>query len=354
MRAAWLLPLLVACKAPPSIGEVRTVDPARSEVYGAGLLFASTNAAADVHDAALVDGEGRERWRWAGEGEVLRIRRLGDDTVLLALDSTSEQTGTVQSETLDGEVIHQMSAPEVHHDVLELPDGRWAWLEHSNRQAPLDGVTKPVSTDVVMVAKPGGNPAPLFSMFDDYPTDPWWVCSHVKKGARIPGYHQWTHSNSLVLSADGRTLWMLARNLDALVGIDVATGAMVDQVGGRDATVPLDGEASLDHPHMSQLSDDGHFLVFDNRVHSKEPTRAVELAVGDDGAEVVWSYAHPQGNTIGYLGDVRRLPGGNTLIVWSAEGVFTEVTPGGEVVWELVLDDTKHIGRTELWEGKLP
>jgi len=354
---ALALALAFGCRGAPQVGDLQQVDPARSEVYGAGLLFASTNAVADWHGAMVIDGEGRQRWvRDNPPEEVLRVRRAGDDSLLVMLDSSADADGRVQRESLDGEVSDVIIAPEVHHDVLELPDGRWAWLEHVSGDAPLQGdPAAPISTDVVMVAEPGGEPEPLFSLFDDYPVEPWWVCSHMELGIRVRGHHQWTHSNSLALDPTRRDeLLILARNLDAVLAVDWRTGTFLEQLGGRDSDAEVLDGAALGHPHMSQVTDDGHLLVFDNGLHAEGPSRVVELARGPEGLEVVWSVDHPDGGSVGYLGDARRLPGGNTLVVWSADARLTEVTPSGAIVWDLVLDDTKHIGRTELWVGALP
>ena len=339
-----VLAALCACRPGP------TVDPARSEVYEAGVLFSSTDAAAEVHDATLLDGRGRVRWRRSVPGKVLRIRRARDGKLLVMLDGTG-----VQRETLDGEVLDAVEAPDVHHDVLELDDGRWAWLEHDQRTTALgNDPSAPVATDTVAVAEPGGERARLFSFFDDYPVDPWWVCKHVEKDMRIQGHHQWTHSNSVVADpTDPERLLVLVRNFDAAVEVDATTGAFLGQLGGRDATLPL-LDQTLDHPHMSQITDEGHLLVFDNGLHTRRPSRVVELARTPDGLEEVWSFEHPEGESIGYLGDARRLPGGNTLIAWSSDARLTEVTPGGDIVWDLTLDDTKYVGRIELWEGFLP
>lgn len=346
---------LAACTRPDAVGDLRSVVPERSEIYHQGVLFSSTDTDAERHDASIVDGTGRLRWRWEGEGEIARVRRDGDDTLLLVIDDTRETTGEIRRETLDGRILERIEAPDIHHDGLVLPDGRWAWLEHDERRARFDGRPgTPVATDRVMVAEPGGEPERRLSLFEDYPIAPWSACSHTRRGVKIPGYHQWTHSNSLVLSPDGTTLWVIARNLDALLAFDARTGQVLEQVGGRDATVPLPEGVALDHPHGSHMPDNARLLVFDNGLHQRRPSRAVELDLATSPPTVVWDFAHPDGETIGYLGDVRRLPGGNTLVVWSSDAWMTEVTPDGEVVWSMVLDDTKHIGRTELWSGPLP
>ena len=350
-----LLPLL-GCRAEvDSGGLLRSVDPARSEVFHQGVLMARTNAAADWHGAVVIDGEGTERWRWRGLGEVVRIRRNQDGTLLVALDDNRHSVGAVRRESLEGVVFESIPTPLVHHDLLTLPDGRWAWLEHDHRRLRVDGRERKISSDKLMVAAPGGEPEQVFSFLANYPVTPWFVCSHMSEGWRFPGQHQWTHSNSLVLDpARPGEILILPRNLDAIVAVDIDRGRVTEQLGGRDSTVPFPAEAELSHPHMSQVTPTGTLLVFDNGLHHDDASRVVELARTDDGLEVVWSVDHPSGERNGYLGDARRLPGGNTLVAWSSSARLTEYAPSGDIVWDMELEDTKHIGRIQLWEGELP
>ena len=362
----WLLLLLLpfACR-PPAVAEperhVLVVDQERSEVAGKGLLMTVSEGAGEPSYPTLIDSEGGIRWVRRLPGKVLRVRastpRDGRDTVLVLLDAYDGEPGAVQRETFDGRVLSVTPAPDAHHDVLELADGRLAWLEHTEGIAPLPADPEaPISTDKVMVGPEGGEGEAVFDFFRDYPEDPWWVCDHMKKGQRIPGYYQWSHSNSLVQDP-GRPdeLGVMVRNFDGLMWFDLETGTFQDQLGGLRSTIDF-GPEGFDHAHMSHSPSPGRYLVFDNRLHSKEASRVLEVEVDrDEGvAEIVWAWTHPEIGTVGFLGDVRRLPGGNTLIAWADEGRLTEVTPEGEVVWELLVDGVRYIGRVQLWEGQLP
>ncbi len=359
-----LVLLLLACKAPVDAepeGRVLVVDEGRSEVAGKGILMTVSEETGEPGYPMLIDSEGAVRWVRDLPGKVLRVRastpRDGDDTVLVILDAYDGEPGAVQRETFDGRVLSYTAAPQAHHDVMELADGRLAWLEHTEGvySLPVEE-DAPISTDMVMVGPEGGEGQAVFDFFRDYPVAPWWVCDHMKKGQRIPGYYQWSHSNSLVQDP-GRPdeLGVMVRNFDGLVWFDLATGTFRDQLGGLQSTIDFGLEA-FDHPHMSHSPAPDRYLVFDNRLHTKEASRILEVAVDRDAgsAEIVWAWTHPEIGMIGFLGDARRLPGGNTLIAWSNERRLTEVTPEGEVVWELLVDGIKYIGRVQLWEGELP
>ena len=57
----------------------------------------------------------------------------------------------------------------------------------------------------------------------------------------------------------------------------------------------------------------------------------LELDEADWAATKTWEYV-PDGTNTGILGDVQRLPNGNVLVTYSAQGVIQEVTPKGDVV----------------------
>ena len=46
------------------------------------------------------------------------------------------------------------------------------------------------------------------------------------------------------------------------------------------------------------------------------------------------------------MGEVHRLPGGNTLHNYGEESRLREVTPDGAIVWEVWWEGDEHIGRS--------
>jgi hypothetical protein len=249
-----------------------------------------------------------------------------------------------------------IDAPTSHHEVVELDDGRIAWLAHRFTEAPLDPVgVVPVTGDTVVVAEDGGGRV-VIDTLDDYPVAPWWICAHNDFGRRIPGRHDLIHTNSLVPDPGGGAPrrdpeggWLLmARYLDAVFRFDEG-GAFDWQLGGRDSDFALGPGAAVAHSHFSEAWDD-RLLIFDNGQDHGDVavSRVVELVVDREArrAEVAWEYRHPQGVHVGFLGDARRLPGGNTLVSWGALGTITEVTPDGDEVW--AVDLGMPVGRVQL------
>ncbi len=258
---------------------------------------------------------------------------------------------------LDGSARSFTSAPLVHHDGIDLPDGRIAWLEHEEREVvDEDGTLQWYSGDVLMEAEPGaaaGSGTRVFSWLDDWGHLPWPGCSHMQETPYDGRSFDWTHTNSLGYDVASDNYLLLGHHNDALVSVDRSTGTPDWQLGGRfgefvdlagDAIDPeepwkVDGAAGTwwSHGHIGDFWDGG-FALFDNGPHHVRPvSRAVAYAydVATKTVEQTFSFESENESFSPALGDVRRLPNGNWLIVWSLEGMLTEVTPEGRVVWRV-------------------
>jgi hypothetical protein len=88
--------------------------------------------------------------------------------------------------------------------------------------------------------------------------------------------------------------------------------------------------------HGHQLLDDGHFLFFSAGSISMGPVYEYALTETATSltANKVWSYtADNEGSDV--LGDIQRLPNGNTLIDYSRHGQIRELSPTGDVIQTL-------------------
>lgn len=86
-----------------------------------------------------------------------------------------------------------------------------------------------------------------------------------------------------------------------------------------------------DHHHGCHLTDDS-LLVFFN------PDTIREYAVSEFGLGLeIWRYTGSNGTLV--LGDVQRLPGGNTMITYSDDAVIHEVDSASDVVKTITFDD---------------
>jgi hypothetical protein len=91
--------------------------------------------------------------------------------------------------------------------------------------------------------------------------------------------------------------------------------------------------------HGHQLLPSGNFLFFNNGsiatgVAGLSNAREYQLDMATMKATLVWSYTAEKINSM-VLGDVQRLPNGNTLVTFSSMGAIHEVAPNGQLVMSL-------------------
>lgn len=95
-------------------------------------------------------------------------------------------------------------------------------------------------------------------------------------------------------------------------------------------------------------SQHGHQLLDNSIVIFANGQKASAIEYDLDDGKVIWRY--DEDVTVNNLGDVQRLPGGNTLVTYSTAGVIKEINAGGDVV--LTIKTGSSIGYS-VWRESL-
>ncbi|MCK9595328.1 MAG: hypothetical protein M0R35_06595 [Candidatus Omnitrophica bacterium] len=116
------------------------------------------------------------------------------------------------------------------------------------------------------------------------------------------------------------------------------------------------GPGILDGPHSPAMLDNGNFLILDNGVN-RGWSRVIEIDPLKK--EIVWEYhADPPDSFYSpFMSNATRLPNGNTFICDGVKNRLFEVTPSGEIAWDMIpmLDGiTGYFGilRAEKYSGE--
>lgn len=157
------------------------------------------------------------------------------------------------------------------------------------------------------------------------------------------------HANSYHLDTDGNMLVSFTASFQ-IVKIDMITGDILWRFGGPGNEFKILNDDDYLPFHFSMQHDikrlpNGNFLFFDNGFAKFTPSsRAVEFEVDEENkiATKVWEYRRNPDIAAFAMGSAQRLNNGNTLINWGIifdgeHRTVTEVTPEGEVVYELSL-----------------
>lgn len=159
------------------------------------------------------------------------------------------------------------------------------------------------------------------------------------------------HTNSIEVDDDGNLL-ISSRYMDEITKIDHETGNIIWHMGGENNQFTFVNDPA--NPHFSHQHDvrrlpNGNITLFDNgnlRFPQVSYAREYQLDEVNKIATLVWSYHHPaiNGKEVFGLaaGNTQRLSNGNTLINYGMLSNFnaglpsaTEVTPSGDIAWEL-------------------
>jgi len=150
------------------------------------------------------------------------------------------------------------------------------------------------------------------------------------------------HCNTLLYHESDSTYTIGDRNPNVFVKVS-RSGQPLWQFGGNcsGAPAPKCATASWTANHGHHYLDDGHLVFFNNGTFnsSSTPSKALEYLLNTSGttmtATQVKAYTSSNNYHSDSLGDVQRLPNGNTLVIFSNNGVIQEVDSSWNVVQTL-------------------
>lgn len=229
------------------------------------------------------------------------------------------------------------------HDLQVLTDGHALMLSYHS--VPFDlsaygGITNAIVQDIV-IQEQDALKNPVFN---------WSGLAHLPvtttyeplTGAVADVFH----GNAIERDTDGNLL-LSSRHTAQIVKIDRTTGDIIWKLGGKENEFTFVNDGGFSYQHDVRRLPNGHITLFDNgnpRVDFSRPTdysRAVEYEI-DEVAKVitrVWEYRSDPDIYGFFMGNVQRLPNGNTFIGWGGPATIgSEVTPGGEVALEMRID----------------
>ncbi len=281
--------------------------------------------------ATILDPEGNIVWYRIDNRDLdifrARLSRDGRSVLYNAASVSGDPADDSQlmRVSLDGSEVEAVDVPLLAHDFVELPDGTLAAVVVEFRE--YEG--EDLRGDSIVEVAPDGTLTTVWSA---------WDCWDPAETLGTDLEFGWTWVNTLDYD-EARQMYLLgSRNFSSIIGVERDTGACAWAIGGTVATVELTGGSSpFLHQHQFELTPDDHLIVFDNDGSAGMVSRVIEYDVDWDArsAEQVWSYtADPPVYTF-VLGDVARMPDGDTLVDWSGSGQIQRVTPEGDVRWQL-------------------
>lgn len=305
------------------------------------VLYASRGAA----HAALIDDRARTVHEWRSRDAAFwSDTELLPDGTLLVLGGTEQvpfsraASRFLRRLAWDGALVAE--APlSAHHDVERAPGGDLLTLTSEYRKARLAGAGRVLIDDVVVRLRLDDlSVRERYSLLDLFQASSDVVDLRPYRRAirrdglqAVDAFHansvQWIPRTPRLGSHplfDEGNLLVCLRHQDLIVSIDPRQRRIVWAWG----------RGVLQGPHAARMLPDGHILVFDNGL-LRGFSRVLEIE--PPSGRIVWHYQAPRRRDFFCPGGgaAQRLPGGNTFITDTRAGRLFEVTPAGEIVWEL-------------------
>lgn len=276
---------------------------------------------------AIVDDHGRYVWydRLESDHNVMRAMLSADRSAMLyclAGQHDDRASGRIERVSLDGGTREEIPFPNVDHDFTELPDGTWAGIVVTPGQ---DGGGQ--ADRIVEMNPDGTGERTIWSAWDDPVLAPF----------ANDRAENWTHANALDYDPVEDVYYVSLKEIGTIVKVDRATGASLWHLNGLATEFAYaEGSEIVQMQHQFQVLDDG-ILVFDNGPFERGYSQAIEYRLDEDArtAEQVWSYVREPSVAVYAKGDVERFADGNTQVVWSTAGEIQNVSPEGDVHWQL-------------------
>ncbi len=267
--------------------------------------------------AFILDSDGEIVWFAPAPATCSRAKMSYDGQYMwmveLNVDNMAKDGGELRRISMDGlqstGKIPGMS--NCHHDLTVLPDGRAAcmsWIQQSGDQ-PSDLLESDYMGTVKKIVT---------------------VDSKIYQGGSGLGGGSGTfHANSIHYHMKDDSYTVGDRNPNLFVKLSHA-GAVLWQFGGSCTGAPapkcVPGDWKVNHGH--DMMDDGTFLFFNNGQSGASTAFFYKLTeTGTFAATPANPPKYSPGTTSSVLGDVQRLPNGNTLVTFSTASVIHEIDP---------------------------
>lgn len=294
----------------------------KSKLFGGFLITGqyTSSSGTSGSPAYILDGDGEMVWAYnIGVSQVTGVKMSYDGNAMW-INTANVGTGAklaVHRVSMDGSKHEDLTDnfTGLNHQLTVLPDETVAFYAYNDSTHCED----------IKLYPPGG------------PT------RTVVNSGKAQGGATECHLNNIQYSDSDKSLVFSDLDNQVLVKVKIADGSTLWVLnGGSKAT--LDGITWNGSQHGIHLLGEDRLMLFNNNM--RRPSGGSTLAGTGDGSialeialdvakktgSKVWSYKANPGIQNDVMGDVQRLPNGNTVIAYSTKGVIQEVDADGKLL----------------------
>jgi Arylsulfotransferase (ASST) len=288
---------------------------------------------------------------------ALRDLKLTDDGTFLAIIDSNAYEFDLTGKILwkapnDGAVSHQ-GKEDYHHDLQKLPSGNYMVLGNEKQRRVLAGLkdTSRYEIGTIIEYDPSGKVVWQWHAKDFF-TDNLLKLRKKEDGE----YNLATHLNAF--NVEGNTIYAGFRDANWVLKIDKSSKKVVEIYGGHDSGLPNHyGKELFRFQHDATVLSNGAMAVINND-SIKDPAVVSSLVVfslgendtqkGKELFRFKFDYDSLCNGKSLKLGNIEELTNGNYLVNMGAIHRIFEVTPKGEIAWDIFvekLDTFKRVWR---------
>ena len=315
--------------------------------------------------SAIIDKDGREIWNTADKDIVYYNSNKYLDLLGCYSESSFENNLPGIEFSIDSEWLWEEPNNEfLHHDLVKLPNGNYLGIVSTTQLGPIpigswsasyqgigflaNGITPEfpwVGDRIVEWDKDTKEEVWSWSTFDYFSMQDFDALG----GSWLPsatGYQEydWTHVNAVIFSEGESAIYISTRHLSRITKIEYPSGNIVWNIGRSmpSGDVTIGNDLGFSFQHGLQKLDNGNIVTLDNGNLSEtflgtdHPiTRAIEISVNNNQADIIWEYSLAP-NLFGFAsGNAQKLDNGNYLITTVGQnGTSLEVSGDGEIIWQ--------------------
>ena len=314
--------------------------------------------------SAAIDVTGREIWNSGNENLVYYSTSEFGDVFGCELVSGSENNLPGKEFTFEGETIWEEPNDEfLHHDLIKLPNGNYLGIVETSAVGPIpigdwtplfqglgfqaDGVTMEfiwIGDKLMEWDNETGDVVWEWSVFDHFSMMDYDQFGGTWSQAYIDLHYDWTHVNAVIFDEIESAIYFSTRHLSRITKLDYPSGDIIWNLGHEmpSGQVTLGNEIGFSFQHSLQILNNGNIITFDNgnlapefRGTDDPQSRAIELAISQNNADLVWSYELPD-DLFGFAsGNAQKMENGNVMVTTvGGGGGSLGVNSNGNIVWE--------------------
>ncbi|HVT05952.1 MAG TPA: aryl-sulfate sulfotransferase [Polyangia bacterium] len=303
----------------------------KSALFGGFLITSQFQGGALTASAPayIIDADGDYVWWYTDTVTQMTGARMSYDGNYMWLNNANVPTGTAQVHkvTMDGATDADFSTAfkGANHQITPLPDGSVAFYAYGSNGCddiklfPANGTTNSSAMTVVNSRTAhGGNGACHINNIQYVPDDDTLVFSDLDNVCITK------------VTKTGSTVWVLNGGIGGTTNTftgDTWAGGQhgIDVLGMNDFLIFNNNSSSGMNPAGGGSAGSGNGSV------------AIEMKVdpATKKATKAWSYKSSAGIQVDIMGDLQRLPNGNTVVGYSTKGELQEIDSSGNVLQDI-------------------